>query len=57
MVVDPAIAWWVTVPALFVHGLGAGLATAQLTGVVLADVSLANSGQAPSTSRQIGSAS
>ena len=41
------------------YGLGVGLATAQLTGVVLADVPVANSGQASgtqSTSRQIGSA-
>jgi len=47
------------VPPLFVYGLGVGLATAQLTGVVLADVPVANSGQASgtqSTSRQIGSA-
>jgi len=47
------------VPPLFVYGLGVGLATAQLTGVVLADVPVANSGQASgtqSTSRQVGSA-
>ena len=46
-------------PVLFVYGLGVGLATAQLTGVVLADVPIANSGQGSgtqSTSRQIGSA-
>ncbi len=46
-------------PPLFVYGLGVGLATAQLTGVVLADVPVASSGQASgtqSTSRQIGSA-
>jgi EmrB/QacA subfamily drug resistance transporter len=59
LVVGPATAWWATVPVLFVYGLGVGLATAQLTGVVLADVPVANSGQASgtqSTSRQIGSA-
>jgi EmrB/QacA subfamily drug resistance transporter len=59
VVVGPATAWWATVPVLFVYGLGVGLATAQLTGVVLADVPVANSGQASgtqSTSRQIGSA-
>jgi MFS family permease len=58
-VVAPATAWWATVPVLFVYGLGVGLATAQLTGVVLADIPVANSGQASgtqSTSRQIGSA-
>ncbi len=59
LVAGPATAWWATVPVLFVYGLGVGLATAQLTGVVLADVPVANSGQASgtqSTSRQIGSA-
>lgn len=59
VVVRPATAWWATVPPLFVYGLGVGLATAQLTGVVLADVPVASSGQASgtqSTSRQIGSA-
>ena len=59
VVAGPATAWWATVPVLFVYGLGVGLATAQLTGVVLADVPVANSGQASgtqSTSRQIGSA-
>jgi EmrB/QacA subfamily drug resistance transporter len=58
-VVGPGTAWWTTVPVLFVYGLGVGLATAQLTGVVLADVPVANSGQGSgtqSTSRQIGSA-
>ena len=59
VVVGPATAWWATVPVLFVYGLGVGLATAQLTGVVLADVPVSNSGQGSgtqSTSRQIGSA-
>jgi EmrB/QacA subfamily drug resistance transporter len=59
VVVGPATAWWATVPVLFVYGVGVGLATAQLTGVVLADVPVANSGQGSgtqSTSRQIGSA-
>jgi EmrB/QacA subfamily drug resistance transporter len=59
VVAGPATAWWATVPPLFVYGLGVGLATAQLTGVVLADVPVASSGQASgtqSTSRQIGSA-
>lgn len=59
VVVTPDAAWWSTVPALFVYGLGVGLATAQLTGVVLADVPVAQSGQGSgtqSTTRQIGSA-
>ena len=59
VVTGPTTAWWATVPPLFAYGLGIGLATAQLTGVVLADVPVASSGQASgtqSTSRQIGSA-
>jgi hypothetical protein len=55
MVAEPATAWLAIVPVLFVYGL----ATAQISGVVLADVPAANSGQASgtqSTSRQIGSA-
>lgn len=58
-VVGPGTAWWATVPVLFVYGLGVGLATAQLTGVVLADVPVTSSGQGSgtqSTSRQVGSA-
>jgi EmrB/QacA subfamily drug resistance transporter len=54
----PASAWRF-VPWLFLYGVGVGLATAQLTGVILADVPVARSGQASgtqSTSRQIGSA-
>ncbi|TDW29659.1 MFS transporter [Cryobacterium psychrophilum] len=51
---------WVTiVPFLFVYGIGVGLATAQLTGVVLKDVPVDQSGQGSgtsSTARQIGSA-
>ena len=59
LIVEPGISAWHLVPALFVYGLGVGFATAQLTGVVLADVPVAASGQASgiqSTSRQIGSA-
>lgn len=51
--------WWAVAIGLVVYGFGVGLATAQLTGVVLADVPVAQSGQASgtqSTSRQIGSA-
>jgi len=53
------ISTWLLVPWLFVYGAGVGLATAQLTGVILADVPVARSGQASgtqSTARQIGSA-
>jgi EmrB/QacA subfamily drug resistance transporter len=51
--------WLVVVPFLFVYGFGVGLATAQLTGVVLKDVPIEASGQGSgtsSTARQIGSA-
>ena len=50
---------WRFVPSLFVYGLGVGFATAQLTGIILADVPVAKSGQASgtqSTARQVGSA-
>jgi EmrB/QacA subfamily drug resistance transporter len=51
--------WFTIVPGLFIYGFGVGLATAQLTGVVLMDVPVDQSGQASgtqSTARQIGSA-
>jgi len=51
--------WLSIVPFLFVYGMGVGLATAQLTGVVLGDVPVEQSGQGSgtsSTARQIGSA-
>ncbi|WP_084077832.1 DHA2 family efflux MFS transporter permease subunit [Demequina sp. NBRC 110057] len=51
--------WASVVPLLFVYGFGVGLATAQLTGVVLVDVPVEQSGAASgtqSTARQVGSA-
>lgn len=51
--------WWAIAGGLVVYGFGVGLATAQLTGVVLADVPPEASGQASgtqSTARQVGSA-
>ncbi|GAA2031231.1 DHA2 family efflux MFS transporter permease subunit [Agromyces tropicus] len=51
--------WWAICGGLFVYGFGVGLATAQLTNVVLHDVPVARSGEASgtqSTSRQLGSA-
>ncbi len=51
--------WWSVALGLLVYGVGVGLATAQLTGVVLQDVPVQASGQASgtqSTARQIGSA-
>ncbi|GGL06628.1 EmrB/QacA subfamily drug resistance transporter [Curtobacterium luteum] len=58
-VVSSSTPWWAIVPCLFVYGFGVGLATAQLTGVVLQDVPVERSGEASgaqSTARQIGSA-
>jgi hypothetical protein len=55
----PDSTWAVVVPLLFVYGVGVGFATAQLTGVVLADVPVERSGQGSgtqSTARQVGSA-
>lgn len=55
----PDSSWVLTAPLLLVYGIGVGFATAQLTGVVLADVPVARSGQGSgtqSTARQIGSA-
>jgi EmrB/QacA subfamily drug resistance transporter len=54
---DHSAGW--LVPGLFVYGLGVGLATAQLTSVILAEIAPERSGQASgiqSTSRQVGSA-
>jgi EmrB/QacA subfamily drug resistance transporter len=51
--------WWAIVPCLFIYGFGVGLATAQLTSVVLKDVPVEQSGQGSgtqSTARQVGSA-
>ncbi len=55
----PTVSAWTMVPWLFVYGMGVGMATAQLTGVILTDVPVEASGQAAgiqSTSRQVGSA-
>jgi predicted MFS family arabinose efflux permease len=51
--------WGPVAPCLFVYGIGIGLATAQLTGVIMVDVPMNQIGQASgsqSTVRQIGSA-
>ena len=56
---SPDAQWWHIVPGLFIYGFGVGLATAQLTSVVLKDVPLSQSGQGSgtqSTARQVGSA-
>lgn len=59
LLIRPDSTAWLTSPILLVYGMGVGLATAQLTSVVLADVPLAKSGQGSatqSTARQTGSA-
>jgi EmrB/QacA subfamily drug resistance transporter len=59
IIIGPDAVWGWLVPALFVYGFGVGLATAQLTGVILQDVPVEMSGQGSgtqSTSRQVGSA-
>ncbi len=51
--------WVAIAPFLFVYGVGVGLATAQLTGVIMVDVPMEKTGQgsgSQSTVRQIGSA-
>ena len=51
--------WLALAPFLFLYGLGIGLATAQLTGVIMVDVPMEQTGQgsgSQSTVRQIGSA-
>jgi EmrB/QacA subfamily drug resistance transporter len=55
----PDATWATFAPFLFVYGLGIGLATAQLTGVIMVDVPMEKTGQgsgSQSTVRQIGSA-
>ncbi|MEQ6898261.1 MFS transporter [Microbacterium sp. KR10-403] len=58
-VVGPGSGGWTLAIPLIVYGLGLGLASAQLTGTVLRDVPVAQSGQGSatqSTVRQVGSA-
>ena len=53
------ISGWLIAAWLFLYGLGVGMATAQLTSVILADIPVNESGQASglqSTFRQLGSA-
>jgi EmrB/QacA subfamily drug resistance transporter len=54
-----SISGWLLALWLFIYGLGVGMATAQLTSVILAEIPVAESGQASglqSTFRQLGSA-
>ncbi len=58
-VLDPAMSMTALVPLLFVYGIGVGLATAQLTNVILVEVPTTESGMASGARtafRQIGSA-
>lgn len=59
LVVDPRVSPWLLAPLLAVYGAGLGLASAQLTGTVLADIPVESSGQGSatqSTVRQLGAA-
>ena len=59
LVISTDTPWGAIAAGLFVYGMGVGLATAQLTGVVLVDVPVEQSGAASgtqSTARQVGSA-
>lgn len=58
-VISTDITGWGLAPWLFCYGLGVGFATAQLTGVILSEIPVAESGGASavqSTARQIGAA-
>ena len=59
VVASTSTGWVAIAPFLFVYGIGVGLATAQLTGVIMVDVPMEKTGQgsgSQSTVRQIGSA-
>ncbi len=59
VVLSTTVTGWMMAPGLFVYGMGVGFATAQLTGVILSEVPVAESGMASavqSTSRQVGAA-
>ena len=59
LLASTASGWVLVAPLLLVYGIGIGLATAQLTGVIMIDVPMDQNGQASgsqSTVRQVGSA-
>jgi EmrB/QacA subfamily drug resistance transporter len=59
LTLSASISGWLIAMWLFGYGVGVGMATAQLTSVILADIPVAESGQASglqSTFRQLGSA-
>ncbi len=58
-VISTEITGWGMAPWLFIYGMGVGFATAQLTGVILSEIPVNESGQASavqSTPRQVGAA-
>jgi EmrB/QacA subfamily drug resistance transporter len=59
LTLSASISGWAVAGWLFLYGIGVGMATAQLTSVILAEIPVAESGQASglqSTFRQVGSA-
>jgi EmrB/QacA subfamily drug resistance transporter len=59
LMISTTVTGWELAPGLFLYGLGVGFATAQLTGVILSEVPVQESGMASaiqSTSRQVGAA-
>ncbi len=59
LLLSPGISFGALAAGLFLYGAGVGIATAQLSGVILQDVDLPQSGQASAiqaTARQLGSA-
>jgi len=59
LVASTQTGWGAIAPFLFIYGIGVGLATGQLTGVIMVDVPMEKNGQgsgSQSTVRQIGSA-
>lgn len=59
LTLSPSIGGWLLATWLFGYGVGVGMATSQLTSVILAEIPVAESGQASglqSTFRQLGSA-
>lgn len=59
VVISTSITGWGLAPWLFIYGMGVGFATAQLTGVILSEIPVTESGGASaiqSTARQVGAA-
>ena len=59
LTVSLTVTWWTLAVCLFVYGVGVGMATAQLSSIIMSEVPIAQGGQASglqSTVRQLGSA-